>query len=85
VPIKINFKTISIEEACCDELLSIKDDIKIFDSGNIQGHPSKTHLFLVVILESGTKMPLFFCPSCGKNLECNVSLKEIRDQVFQKE
>ena len=80
--LKINLKTQLIEEAGCDGLLSIKDNIRIFDSGYIQFRRNFT-LWLVVNLKDGTNLFLFFCPFCGEKLESKFSLKEIHAQLFQ--
>lgn len=82
MPLKLNLKSASLEEACCDGLLSIKDNIKIFDMGFIQFRRNVTFC-PVVNLKDGTNLFLFFCPYCGEKLECKFSLKEVHHQLFQ--
>ncbi len=75
MPLKINLKTQSIEEACCDELLGIKcKDIKIgmWDVGMIT-----SHFTILLTTQSGVNIPLRFCPYCGESLEYKLGMHEI--------
>lgn len=79
VSMKLNLKSLSIEEACCDELMGLKDDdIKISmssDGCNRQG--IKFCFSIILTLPSGTQLPLYFCPYCGENLEYKLCTRDI--------
>lgn len=74
---------------CCDGLLAIKKEIKIFalqDMGHSPNLPSNDVIFcLAVLLDSGTHIPLFFCPYCGEELTYEASIKEIHFEEKQEE
>jgi len=83
--IKLNLKSASIEEACCDELLAIKDNLIPFTSGTdgfSPNLPTSKHFFFLLTLANGEKISLGYCPSCGKKLICEMSMKEIDDQLL---
>ncbi len=83
--IKLNLKSSSIEEICCDELLAVKDNIKVFTAGT-DGFstkiPTSKHFFFLLSLETGDSILLNCCPSCGKELRCEMSYKEIDDHLL---
>lgn len=83
--LKLNLKTKSIEETCCEGLTGIKKDIRVFVSGDPHGNspnpPSSIYFYFILDLASGTQVIIFFCPYCGEELICELSMEEINDQL----
>lgn len=88
--LKLNLKTQSIEEACCDELLGIKcEDIKIgiWDEGvNSCNRLGLITSYFTILLttQSGVNIPLYFCPYCGESLEYKLGTSEFKNTIYWK-